>query len=167
MEEIVNKVSQSGLITFNLEDLYDQTSMVSVDLKENLFHGLILKEKDFRDFVKDHNWEQYNGKHVSLFCSADAIIPTWAFMLVANRLAPHCKEVFFGSPQQFQQQLIQRQIDALDYEQFRDQRIVIKGCSKLDVPVGAYVSLTHRMSAVAKSIMYGEPCSTVPIFKRR
>lgn len=167
MEELVNKVAESGLITFNLEDLYDPTTCLSIDLKENLFMGLILKEKDFRDFVKNHNWEQYTDCNVALFCSADAVVPTWAYMLVASKLAPFAKEVYFGSPTELQQFIIQTKINAIDFEQYRDQRIVIKGCSKVVVPVGAYVSLTCKMSEVAKSVMYGEPCSTVPIFKRK
>jgi Protein of unknown function (DUF2480) len=167
MEEIVNKVSQSGLVTFNLEDLYDQSPMVSIDLKDNLFQGLILREKDFRQFVKETDWEQYQDSNVALFCSADAVVPTWAYMLVSNRLAPFAANVFFGTPDQLQQHLIQQKIDAIDLEELRDQRIVVKGCSNFEVPIGAYVALTTKLSPVAKSIMYGEPCSTVPIYKRK
>jgi len=163
----VNKVALSDLVTFNLEELYDKTPIESIDLKDNLFQGLILRERDFREFVKEANWESYQDKHVALFCSADAVVPMWAYMLVANRLSPFAKEVFMGSPMQLQQHLIQTKINQLDFEQYRDKKIVVKGCSNLEVPVGAYVALTHRMSEVAASIMYGEPCSTVPIYKRK
>lgn len=167
MEEIVNKVAQSGLVTINLEDFYDTTECRVMDLKENLFQGLILREKDFRAFVKDHDWNQYEGKNVCLICTADAIVPTWAFMLAANKLRPHANRVFYGTPEQLQQQIIQEKIDELNPEDYRDGKIVIKGCSKFDVPIGSYVALTEKLTPVVRSIMYGEPCSTVPIYKRK
>ncbi|MBI1306465.1 MAG: DUF2480 family protein [Bacteroidetes bacterium] len=167
MEEIVNKVAQSGLVTFDPESFYDTTEILSIDLKDNLFQGLILREKDFREFIKEHNWESFSGKNVAVFCSADAIVPTWAYMLVANKLEPFANEVYFGTPDQLQQHLMLRKVESLNIEEFRDKRIVIKGCSKFPVPAGVYVALTNLFSSVAKSIMYGEPCSTVPIFKRK
>ncbi|MCB9261244.1 MAG: DUF2480 family protein [Flavobacteriales bacterium] len=166
MDEIVNRVANSGLLTINLEDYYDQTEIADFDMKNHLFQGLILREKDFRDFVKNNDWEQYRDKHVALFCSADAIVPTWAYMLVANRLSPIAKSVFFGNKMQLQQNSMNQKINQIDINEYKDQRVVIKGCSKFEVPVGAYVAITERLSTVAKSIMYGEPCSTVPIFKR-
>lgn len=167
MDEIVNKVAQSGLITFNLEDLYDTSEVIAFDMKDHLFQGLILREKDFRSFIKECDWEQYQGKNVALFCSADAIVPTWAYMLVANKLSGIANYIHFGDAQQLQQALIKEKIDALNEEDYRDQRIVIKGCSKFEVPVGTYVALTNKLTPVVKSIMYGEPCSTVPIYKKR
>ena len=166
-ENIVNKVAQSGLISFDLADIYPAGERLVYDIKDNLFHGLILKEKDFRDFVKQHDWTQYQGKHLAIICTADAIVPTWAYMLLANRLAPYASTVVFGSLDTLETLLFERAISNLDIEKFRDERIVIKGCGDINIPVSAYVELTARLTKVAKSIMYGEPCSTVPIFKRK
>src|SRR5690606_30207963 len=137
------------------------------DIKDNLFHGLILKEKDFRDFVKNHDWGQYKDKHVALTCSADAIIPVWAYMLLANKLAPYAATVAFGSLETLETLLFERAFSKINIEQFRDQRVVVKGCGDKLIPFSAYVELTARLTPVVKSIMYGEPCSTVPVFKRR
>ncbi|MBO6515504.1 MAG: DUF2480 family protein [Bacteroidia bacterium] len=166
MEEIVNKVAKSGLITFNLEEFYDETEVVEFDMKDHLFHGLILKEKDFRGFIKENDWQQYAGKHVALFCTADAIVPTWAYMLVANKLSGIAGQVFFGSKTELQQRIIHDKLNAIDVEEYRDRMVVIKGCSKFDVPIGSYVEITNKLSPVVKSIMFGEPCSTVPIYKK-
>jgi hypothetical protein len=167
MEEIVNKVANSGLLTFNLEDHYDHTEKVSLDFKELLFQGLILKEKDFREYVKEQKWENFKDKNVSIFCSTDAVIPTWAFMLVANKLQPFAKEVFFCTPEELDNILFYRILDSIDLSEYKDQRVVIKGCSNLPVPVSAYVEITKRLTPIVKSIFYGEPCSTVPIYKKR
>ena len=166
-DNIVNKVAQSGLISFDLADIYPTGECVLYDMKDNLFHGLILREKDFRDFVKQHDWSQYQGKHVAITCSADAIVPTWAYMLLANRMAPFAGTIVFGTLETLETLLFERAIAALDFGKFRDERIVIKGCGDLNIPVSAYVEITARLSKVARSIMYGEPCSTVPIFKRK
>ncbi len=167
MEEIVNKVAQSGLITFNLEEYFDTTDVVEFDMKDHLFQGLILKERDFRTFIKENDWNQYEGKHVALFCTADAIVPTWAYMLVANKLSGIASEVFFGSKDALQQNIIQKRLEAINVDEFTDKRVVIKGCSNYDVPIGAYVEITNLLSPVVKSIMFGEPCSTVPIYKKK
>ena len=167
MEPIVNKVAQSGLNGFDLADLYPKGERVVYDIKDNLFHGLILREKDFRQFVKEHDWSLYQGKHVALVCSTDAIVPTWAYMLLANKLAPFAETVAFGTPDTLETLLFEKAIAGLDIEQYRDQRVVVKGCGEIDIPVSAFVELTTRLTQVAKSIMYGEPCSTVPIFKRK
>lgn len=166
-ENITNRVAQSGLISFDLAGLFPSGERVVYDIKDNLFHGLILKEKDFREFVKQHDWTQYQGKNVAVTCSADAVVPTWAYMLLANRMAPYADNVVFGSPEILENVIFERAIEKLDIENYRDQRIVIKGCGDIAVPVSAYVKLTAKLTAVAKSIMYGEPCSTVPIFKRK
>ena len=166
-ENIINKVAQSGLVSFDLAELYPQGERVLYDIKDNLFHGLILREKDFRDFIKEHNWEQYSGKHVAITCTADAIVPTWAYMLLANRLAPFATTVIFGDLESLETILFERALEKLDIEKYRDQRIVIKGCGDIAIPESAFINLTVRLTTVSKSIMYGEPCSTVPIYKRK
>ncbi len=167
-ENIVNKVAQSGLLSFDLAELYPQGERVLYDIKDNLFHGLILKEKDFREFVKQHNWENYTDKHVAITCSTDAIVPTWAYMLLANKLSSvNAKTIVFGDMQTLETLLFEHELNKADLEKYRDQRVVIKGCGEIPVPVSAYVDLTAKLTPIAKSIMYGEPCSTVPIYKRK
>lgn len=166
-DKIVNKVAQSGLVTFDLATLYLEGERKVYDIKDNLFHGLILKEKDFRAFVKEHDWSAYKDCYVAITCTADAIVPTWAYMLLANRLEPYAAEVVFGDLSVLETLLFERQLAKLDMEQFRDERVVVKGCGDETVPESAFVKFTVELSKVAKSIMYGEPCSTVPVFKRR
>ncbi|RZL15235.1 MAG: DUF2480 family protein [Pedobacter sp.] len=166
-ENFVNRVAESGLMTIDLEEFYHTGERVMYDLKDNLFHGLMLREKDLRDFVKEHDWTQYTGKLVAIHCSADAIVPTWAYMLIANRMAPYAAEVVFGDLSTLESVLWNRSISKLDLAQYQDQRVVVKGCADFDVPVAAYVEITRYLSPVVKSLMYGEPCSTVPIFKRK
>jgi hypothetical protein len=167
-ENFINKVAQSGLVTLDPAAFYPQGERVVYDIKDNLFMELILKEKDFREFVKGHDWTQYNGKFVAVTCTADAIVPAWAYMLLANRLAPYAKEIVFGDADVMETVLFVKSIAAgLDVEQYRDQRIVIKGCGDIPVPVSAYVELTKKLTPVVKSLMFGEPCSTVPIYKKR
>jgi len=164
--EIVNRVAQSPLITVNLEDFYHEGERVVFDMKDHLFHGLILKEKDFREFIKTHNWQQYAGKNVAITCTADAIVPTWAYMLVAVALEPYAKKVVFGTLEDLEKSLFQEALAAVDWQQFKDAKVVVKGCSKVDVPIAAYVEATHRLKPLAASVMFGEACSTVPVFKR-
>jgi len=164
--EIINKVAQSGLITIDIEDMYIPGDRVLFDIKSWLFEELILKEKDFREKLKTHNWEDYKDKLVALTCTADAIVPTWAFMLIVTHLKPFAKKIVFGNLEKLEEELYTETISKLNIEQFKDERVVIKGCSKIAVPVSAYVSLTDRLRPVVKSIMYGEPCSTVPVYKR-
>lgn len=167
-EKIVNKVAQSGLVTVDLAKYAPQTGEpVLYDIKDNLFHGLILKEKDFRDFVKNHDWSRYTDKYVAITCSADAIVPTWAYMLLANKLEPHAREVVFGDLETLETILFERALNRIDVEQYRDQRVVVKGCGDTHIPESAFVKFTTMLGKVAKSIMYGEPCSTVPVFKRK
>ncbi|MEO6884029.1 MAG: DUF2480 family protein [Bacteroidia bacterium] len=167
MEPIVNKVSQSGLMEINLGDLYQKGDRVVFDIKEHLFQGLILREKEFREFVKNENWEQYKNKFVAIICSSDAIVPTWAYMLLTVVLEPFAKKIFFGTMENLEINLFQESLSKLDVQSFADQRVVIKGCSKISVPVSAYVELTRLLRPLAKSIMYGEPCSTVPLYKKK
>ena len=166
-EEIINKVAQSGLLTLDPAAFFPVGERVVFDIKDNLFHGLILKEKDFREFLKTHDWAQYQGKFVAVTCTADAIVPDWAYMLLANKLAPFAVDVVFGNEETLETVLFLKNLSNLDAEQYRDQRVVIKGCGDTPVPVSAYVELTKKLSPVVKSIMFGEPCSTVPIFKRK
>lgn len=166
-ENIINKVAQSGLVTLDPAQFYAPGERVVYDITDNLFHGLMLREKDFREFVKTHDWAQYEGKNVAVTCSADAIVPAWAYMLLANRLAPYAREVVFGDAEVLETVLFVKEIASLDVEQYRDQRLVIKGCGDTPIPVSAYVELTKKLTPVAKSLMFGEPCSTVPIYKRK
>ncbi len=166
-DKIVNKVAASGLITFDLATLAPAGEFVVFDVKDHLFHGLILREKDFREFVKQNDWSQYEGKNVAITCSSDAIIPTWAYMLLANKLEPYAREVTFGSLENLRSLLFEKALDKLDMEQYVDQRIMVKGCGDVKVPESAFITLTRKLSKVAKSIMYGEACSSVPIFKRK
>ena len=166
-ETIVNKVAQSGLMTVDLADFAPRGERIIYDIKDNLFQGLILREKDFREFVKNHDWEQYRGKYVAITCTVDAIVPTWAYMLLANRLEPYAADIIFGDLATLETVLYERALEKLDMEHYRDQRIVVKGCGDIEVPESAFVKFTAMASKVAKSIMYGEPCSTVPVFKRK
>jgi hypothetical protein len=166
-ENIINKVAQSGLVSLDPASFYPPGERVIYDIKNNLFHGLILREKDFREFVKEHDWAQYQGKNVGITCTADAIVPTWAYMLVANRMAPYAREVVFGDRDTLETVLFEKALSGLDIEQYRNQRIVIKGCGDVEVPASAYVELTKKLSPVVKSLMFGEPCSTVPIYKKK
>ena len=165
MDEIINKVAQSGLIEFNLEDFYPEGERVLVDVKDNLFQGLILREKDFREFVKNEDWSKYKNKFVALTCTADAIVPTWAYMLLATALEPFAKKIVFGDLKVLETLIFTEVLSKIKVEDYRDKRVVIKGCSKLPVPESAYVEITRLLRPVAKSIMYGEACSTVPIYK--
>lgn len=166
-ENIVNKVALSGLVTIDLANYAATREIVTYDIKDNLFHGLILKEKDFRDFIKNHDWVQYTDKHLAICCTADAIVPTWAYMLLATKLAPYASSVNFGDKDEVTRILFLESIKNIDYSQYTDQRVVVKGCGDVFIPEAAFVSFSTALAQVAKSIMYGEPCSTVPVFKRK
>lgn len=166
MEEIINKVAQSGLVEFNLEDYYPKALNELFDIKPYLFHELILREKDFREFIKTHNWSQYQDKNVAICCTADAIVPTWAYLLITTALSGYANKVVFGDISFLVNVLFEEALNKINIADFTDQRVVVKGCSNLDVPVHAYVRITALLAPVAKSIMYGEPCSTVPIYKK-
>ena len=166
-ENFVNKVAASGLITLNLEEYLHKGERVVYDIKDNLFHGLILREKDFREFIKTHDWTAYQDKNVAVICSADAIVPTWAYMLLATKLSPYANEVVFGDLAALEAVLFTKSLARIDLNTFANERVVVKGCGDVDVPVSAYVEITNLLSPVVKSIMYGEPCSTVPVYKRK
>lgn len=165
--EITNKVAASGLITLDLEEFYPEGERVLVDIKEQLFQGLILREMEFRAFIQDTDWSIYRDKFVAITCSTDAIVPTWAYMLLAATLAPFAKKIVFGNLEQLEQSIFQETLSKLNLTPFKDARIVVKGCGKLPIPKGAFVELTSLLQPIAKSIMYGEPCSTVPLYKRK
>jgi hypothetical protein len=165
-EPFINKVAESGLITIDPEKYYPKGEHVLFDLKDYLFMGLILKEKDFREAMKAHNWQQYQNKNVALTCSADAIIPVWAWMLVVSNLQPVAKEVVMGDEKELQKQLYLKNLSAIDVNEFADKRVVIKGCGETPIGDYVYMELTKLLRPVVKSIMYGEPCSTVPVFKK-
>jgi hypothetical protein len=166
-EEIINRIAQSDLVTINLEDFYPKGERVLFDIKPWLFEELILKEKDFREQIKNHDWSQYQNKFVAVTCTADAIIPTWAFMLVASSLTPFTQKIVFGDLKKLDEEIFHAEILKLNIENYRDEKIIIRGCSTIDVPVSAYVDLINRLRPVAKSIMYGDACSTVPLFKKQ
>lgn len=166
-EEIINKVANSGLISFDLADYYHKGERVVYDIKDNLFHGLILKEKDFREFVKNHDWTQYTGKNVAIICSADAIVPTWAYMLLVTKIEPYANIVVFGDLKELEDVLFRDALSKIDMDKYANEKVVVKGCGDIPVPVSAYVEITRKLRPVAKSIMYGEPCSTVPLYKKK
>jgi hypothetical protein len=166
MEPLVNRVANSGLITINLEDFFPGEEVVIFDLKDYLYMELILKEKDFRAALKEHDWSQYDNKNLVVYCSTDAIIPVWAFMLVTAYAEPHAKRIFQGDVENFYKVYFNEALNQIDASTYEQKRIVVKGCSDKPVPPSAYVELTRKLRPYAQSIMYGEPCSTVPIFKR-
>ena len=166
-QPIVNRVAQSSLITLDLEDYYHHGERMVWDITEHLFQGLILKEKDFRAFVKQHDWSQYQDKNVAIICSADAIVPTWAYMLVAVELQPYAHHFVFGDLEALEQSLFQEALSKISLKDYQDAKVVIKGCGNYPVPEYAFVEISRKLSGVVSSIMYGEPCSTVPIFKKR
>ena len=165
-EGIINRVANSPIITLDLEAYYQTGERVVFDIAEYLFQGLILKEKDFRAFVKTHDWAQYEGKNVALICSVDAIVPTWAYMLLATRLEPYVNVIVFGDQELLEYTLFKEALTKIDLAQFKDKPVVIKGCGHLPVPISAYVEITRLIRPYAKTIMYGEPCSTVPLYKK-
>ena len=165
-EEIINKVSQSTLITLDLEQFFPTETIRIFDLKPFLFMELILKEKDFRAALSSTDWTVYKNEIVGVCCSADAVIPVWAYMLVTSYLQPVAKEVLMGNETEVLRQLITGRIRTINPDEYKDRRIVIKGCGEIPIPDSAYVTVTNHLRPVAKSLMYGEPCSTVPIYKK-
>lgn len=166
MSEIVNRVANSGLVTIDLGNYYPQGERTVIDLKDQLWQGLAVREKDFRAWVKENDWSVYTDKHVAVHCSEDAIIPAWAYMLVAAELKYIARSIWFGTPDQLEADLWKVELSQIDAEDYVDARIVIKGCGDHETPPVVYILLTNKLQSVAKSIMYGEPCSTVPVWKR-
>ena len=166
-QEIVNRVGNSKLVVFDLEELYTPGERVLFDIKPLLFQELILREKEYRDYIKNHDWNQYANKFVAITCTAEAIVPTWAYMLLSSVLQPVAGKVVFGNLEELESVLYQKSLDKVDWEKYRDSKVVVKGCSKVNVPISAYVEATNKLRGVASSVMFGEPCSTVPIFKKK
>ncbi|MCF0043513.1 DUF2480 family protein [Dyadobacter fanqingshengii] len=165
-EEIVNRVAVSGIVSLDLEELYHSGERVLYDIKDNLWQGMILKEKDFREFLKAHDWTQYQGKNVAIICSEDAIVPTWAYMLLAVQLEPYANAVVFGDLNALEDKLFADAISKLNISEFEGKRVVVKGCSKVPVPISAYVEVSRLLKPIVQSLMFGEPCSTVPLYKK-
>ncbi|MFK7846294.1 MAG: DUF2480 family protein [Rhodothermales bacterium] len=166
MEPIVNRVAESEIEVFDLASLWNEGKVVEFDLAPFLFHGMILKEKDFRLAMKEQDWPAYAGAHVAVFCSADAIVPIWAYMLVASKLKNHAASVGFGTPSEVIRDFFVRALDDKDWSPFQDRIVVIKGCGNQIVPMDAYMIATQKLQDVAKKLMYGEPCSSVPLWRR-
>ncbi|MGB5172723.1 DUF2480 family protein [Eudoraea sp.] len=167
MSEIVNRVAKSSLVTFDLEDYYLEGRRYSLDIKDWLFEGFILREKEFREHLELHNWDQYKDAYVALNCSTDAIIPGWAYMLVATKLEPIAKSVVIGSLEMLETTIFQSVIEDMDLTPFKDKAVIIKGCTNKPIPPNAYLWITLRLQGVSKSLMYGEACSSVPLVKRK
>ncbi len=165
MNAIINRVAESGIITIDLKDFYPEAEIVVLDMKDYLFKGLILKEKEFREALKQTNWQQYAGKYVALTNTADAIVPMWAYMLMVSYLQPLAKSIVFGNGKEAQRQQLLNNIAGIDAREYAGKRVVIKGCGDVVLPEAAYVAITQKLQPVVKSIMYGEPCSTVPVYK--
>jgi hypothetical protein len=167
MDQIVNKVAESGIITLDLANYIPRDEEVMLfDLKPFLFREMILREKDYRAALQTHDWEQYKGKQVAIQCTTDAIIPMWAYMLAANYLQPVAAYVYFGGTEELKKEILLKRIEAISSSEYIDKRVVVKGCGDIAIPESAYVAITNILRPVAKSIMYGEPCSTVPIYKK-
>ena len=167
-EEIINRVANSKLEVFDLEDYYPEGNRVALDISGWLLEGLVLREKDFRETLKNFDWQQYEGKYVAVYCSTDAIIPAWAYMLVTTYLQPVAKKVVQGgSIAQIEVLLYQEILDGLDYTVYEGKPVIIKGCSRKPVPQEAYIMATQKLMPVARSIMFGEACSSVPLYKKR
>lgn len=167
MEEIVNRIAESKLITFNLEDLYPAGRREVIDIAQWLTDGFILREKQFRESLKNTDWEKYGNTYVSLHCSTDAIVPAWAYMLITTYLQPHAKKVITGSPEELETVLYTSILQDLDVTTYRDQYVIVKGCSNKPVPQNAYLLLVQKLQPVVKNLMFGEACSSVPLFKRK
>ena len=165
-DEIINRVANSKLVTIDLEDYYPEGKRILFDIKEWLFEGLVLREKDFREKIKNFNWSQYQKCYVALTCSTDAIIPAWAYMLLVVNMEPFVEKVIIGSLEALETSIYQDIINQLDTSEFKDNPVIIKGCSNKPVPVNAYTMLINKLKPTAKSVMYGEACSSVPLFKR-
>ena len=166
-EEIINKVAQSALITIDPADFFPTEEIAAFDLKDYLFMEQILKEKDFREAMKNLDWNIYQNKTVAITCSVDAIIPLWAYMLAVSYLQPVAIEIFFGNSDEVLSKLFFKNVQLINPENYLDKRVVIKGCGDKKIPEEVFIELTKILRPVVKSIMYGEPCSTVPVFKRK
>jgi hypothetical protein len=166
-EEIINKVANSGLVSLDLEDFYDHHKKLIFDIAPFLWQGIALKEKDFREALKEYDWAQFQNAYVGIICSADAIIPTWAYMLIASKLQNISKNVVFGDLEQVEAAVYREIIKNIDLDEYVGKKVVVKGCGKLGVPTDAYIQITEKLLPIVASLMFGEPCSTVPVFKKK
>jgi hypothetical protein len=163
---IINKVAQSSIVTLNLEEFLPKQPIKVFDLKDFLFMGLILKEKDYRAALETYNWSDFSDKNIAITCTADAIIPMWAYMLATQYLQPIAATVSYGSENEVKTKLLVKNIDEVNANEYLDKRVVVKGCGDEQIPAEAYIAITSKLKPVVKSIMFGEPCSTVPIYKK-
>ncbi|AXG73619.1 DUF2480 family protein [Flavobacterium arcticum] len=166
-QEIINRVANSVLQVFDLEDYYPEGERKTIDISQWLLEGFVLREKDFRASLKDHNWEQYKDCYVALYCSTDAIVPAWAYMLVSTYLQPLAKKVIQGTIANLDVQLYQEILSEIDYAEYKGKPVIVKGCSKKPVPQEAYVMAVQKLMPFAKSLMFGEACSAVPLYKKK
>ena len=167
-KDIVNRIALSPLITLDLADHYEQGERMMIDVKDQLFHGMILKEKDFRAYIKAGDWSSYSGKHVLVTCSADAIVPAWAYMLLAMVLEPFAMTLVFGNTMDdLEQAIYSKAFDKLDFTQFEGKKIIVKGCGDIQIPEGVFFDFSRRLRPYAAKLMYGEACSSVPVYKKR
>jgi len=166
-DEIINRVDESSLMQVDLDSMYPMGGRVTFDLKDQLHEGLVLIEKDLRAFVKENDWSIYADKYVNIVCSADAIVPLWAFMLVASQIKPHAKIVVFGDEESLERAIFTDILNGLDWEEFRDKPVIVKGCGRHNIPQSVFVDFALGLQEVAKSVMFGEACSSVPVYKRR
>lgn len=167
MAEIVNKIKQSKLETIDLEKLLSEVSVKEFDLSEYLFQGLILKEKEFRESMEMHNWEQYEGSYLAVFCSTDAIIPKWAYMLIVQHAHDFAKGVYFGTQKDVEAKVHKERLDQVDWKKYEDRFVLLKGCSKMDISAEIYMTATQKLLPFVKKLMYGEACSNVPVYKQK
>lgn len=167
MDEIINKVEKSGLITLDLEDFYPKEPRMLFDLKDYLYEGLVLREKEFRKNLSKLDWKMYENAYVAVTCTSDAIVPSWSYLLIANYLTGVAKLISFGTLEDLERDIFTEIIDKMDVDSYKDKKIIIKGCSRKPVPQNAYLQLIQKLKPIASSLMFGEACSTVPIFKKK
>jgi Protein of unknown function (DUF2480) len=167
MEEIINKVANSSLEVFDLEDYYQDGIRTQIDISQWLHEGFLLKEKDFREALKNHDWSQYQNHFIAIHCSTDAILPAWASILVTTHLAPYAKKIVAGNLNDLETSLFQEILSPIDYSKYQDKPVILKGCSKKPVPQSAYIFAIQKLQLFAKSVMYGEACSAVPLYKKQ
>ncbi|MCF6352276.1 MAG: DUF2480 family protein [Cyclobacteriaceae bacterium] len=164
--QIINRVAGSAIISLDLEDFYPKGERVVFDIKGNLYEETILREKEFRLFIKEHNWSNYKNKNIAITCSVDAIVPTWAFMLIASKLSSVANHITFGTLAELEKELFTMALNQLNVADYQEAKVVVKGCSGNAIPTSAYVDLVRILQPVVSSLMFGEPCSTVPVYKK-
>lgn len=164
--EIINRIALSPLVTYDLADLADDGPRVTIDVHDQLFMGQILREKDFRTFLKEEDWTQYQDKHVNILCSSEAVIPGWAWMLLGIHLEPYAKTLVYGTKEDLEKEIWRKALDQIDYSELDGKKIVVKGCGDIEIPQATYVEFIRRLRPIANKLMYGEPCSTVPLYKK-